>query len=290
MLRIGRHRHLWRELGRGGDREATSGLQRVVCLGLLALLLAGCRQVEQTIAFTPLFSTPSQTPQSVDQALHILFVGNSYTDSYHSLPQMFANMAQSSGQQVEVAVLAPGGWTLAQHVEDRRTLDKIDERKWDFVVLQENGRIASVASKCREQTYPAAHTLSERIGAGESRIILFMQWGCRDGTPDCDNRDFDEMQAQLHSCYTDLANELGAMVAPVGNAWQNAVAQNPQLDLWYRDGLHSSETGTYLAACVFYAVVYQQGPEGLTYTAGLAGETAEFLQHIAAETALENSE
>jgi hypothetical protein len=48
---------------------------------------------------------------------------------------MFADLAQSSGQQVEVAVSAPGGWTLAQHAEDRRTLDKIDERKWDFVVL-----------------------------------------------------------------------------------------------------------------------------------------------------------
>jgi hypothetical protein len=98
------------------------------------------------------------------------------------------------------------------------------------------------------------------------------------------------MQAQLRSCYTDLADELGAIVAPVGDAWQNAVTQNPQLDLWYRDGLHSSETGTYLAACVFYAVVYQQSPEALMYTAGLAEETAGFLQRIAAETVLGNSE
>ena len=115
-----------------------------------------------------------------------------------------------------------------------------------------------------------------------------MQWGYRDGTPVCDNRDFDEMQAQLHSCYMDIANELDAMVAPVGTAWQNAVTQDPQLDLWHRDGLHSSEKGTYLAACVFYAVVYQQSPEGLTYTAGLPEETAGFLQSIAAETVLIN--
>ncbi|MFC1975375.1 DUF4886 domain-containing protein [Chloroflexota bacterium] len=261
-------------------------LQRVVCIGLVVLFLAGCRgtDVKPTATFTP---APPITPQWRDTTLRILFIGNSYTNYHESLPQMFANLAQSGGHEVEVDVSAPGGWSLTRHIEARRTLSKIDAQ-WDLVVLQESGSIASVASKCKKQMYPAVHTLNERISATGAHIVFFMQWGCRDGTYNCDKRDFDEMQAQLHSCYMDIANELNAMVAPVGIAWQTAVTQAPQLGLWRIDGLHSSESGNYLAACVFYAVVYHQSPEGLTYPAGLTEETAHFLQAIAAETVLEN--
>ena len=58
-----------------------------------------------------------------------------------------------------------------------------------------------------------------------------------------------------------LANQLIAPVAPVGYAWLTAWLQNPQLDLWQADGSHPTEQGTYLAACVFYAVLFRQSPE-----------------------------
>jgi hypothetical protein len=60
------------------------------------------------------------------------------------------------------------------------------------------------------------------------------------------------------------------------------------LDLWQDDGGHPTEQGTYLAACVFYAVIFHQSPEGLTYLAHLPKEIAQFLQQIAANTVLNN--
>jgi hypothetical protein len=45
-------------------------------------------------------------------------------------------------------------------------------------------------------------------------------------------------------------------------------------------------TGTYLAACVFYAAIYAKSPEGLGYRADLPKETAQFLQTIANQTVL----
>ena len=98
------------------------------------------------------------------------------------------------------------------------------------------------------------------------------------------------LEAQVQEGYMQIANELNAMVAPVGIAWQNGMLKDPQLGLWQADGLHPSIEGSYLAACVFYAVIYQQSPEGLTYTAGLPEEKAQFLQATAAETVLENPE
>jgi hypothetical protein len=115
-----------------------------------------------------------------------------------------------------------------------------------------------------------------------------MTWGHRGGLPDSGLQDFAAAQDQIQLGYMEIANELGVRVAPVGPAWQQAISQNPQLDLWRADGIHPSEDGSYLAACVLYAVIYRQSPEGLRYRAGLSGETAQFLQSIAAIIVLEN--
>jgi hypothetical protein len=50
------------------------------------------------------------------------------------------------------------------------------------------------------------------------------------------------------------------------------------------DRKHPTLAGTYLAACVFYAVLNENSPEGIAYTAGLDPVDAAFLQHIAWET------
>ena len=86
----------------------------------------------------------------------------------------------------------------------------------------------------------------------------------------------------------EIADDLKAMVAPVGMAWQNVIAQKPQLELWQSDGIHPTREGTYLSACVFYAAIFKQSPAGLTYRAELAEETASLLQSVAAKTVLEN--
>ena len=58
--------------------------------------------------------------------------------------------------------------------------------------------------------------------------------------------------------------------------------QYPQIELWGEDGMHPSLEGSYLAACTAYAVIFQESPEGCTYTAGLDSETAAQLQTLAA--------
>lgn len=66
----------------------------------------------------------------------------------------------------------------------------------------------------------------ERSGGYEADTILFMTWGRRDGLLDAGHRDFEAMQVQLHSGSMGIADELDAMVAPVGIAWQNAIARS----------------------------------------------------------------
>ena len=97
------------------------------------------------------------------------------------------------------------------------------------------------------------------------------------------------MQAAIEAGYLEVAGEIGAAVAPVGVAWQRALEEHPELELWQRDGSHPSPEGTYLAACVFYATLLGTSPEGANYLAGLPGETARFLQAVAVETVLGES-
>lgn len=75
-------------------------------------------------------------------------------------------------------------------------------------------------------------------------------------------------------------------IAPVGPAWSTTVKTHPELSLWQEDGSHPTERGTYLAACVFYAVVFHESPDGLTYRANLSEENAKTIQTIASTIVL----
>jgi hypothetical protein len=217
----------------------------------------------------------------------VLFIGNSYT-YVNDLPDMFARLARAGGQRVEVGMVAPGGWTLADHAGSSDTLDRIKSSKWDFVVLQEQSQIPSIEQFRTQEMYPAARSLVSQIEAAGAKPIFFLTWAHRDGWPENGLPDYESMQFQIDQGYLDIGKELGVPVAPAGYAWLVARRQDPQLVLWQDDGSHPAKPGTYLAACVFYATIFQKNPEGLNYLAGLPRETGRELQKIAADTALEN--
>jgi hypothetical protein len=57
---------------------------------------------------------------------------------------------------------------------------------------------------------------------------------------------------------------------------------NPTIVLWQADGSHPSPAGTYLAACVLYARIFDASPVGVADTGGLSPDVAQALQ-VAAE-------
>jgi hypothetical protein len=215
----------------------------------------------------------------------VLFIGNSLT-FYNELPEMFAALARSAGHAVEADMVAIGGATLASHTASPSTLDTIGGGDWDYVVLQEQGGIPAIEEERVAEMYPAVRLLESKISEIGAETVLFMTWGRRDGLPEEGFQNFQAMQSQVAAGYTEIARELGVMVAPVGMAWQSAISHDQELELWQADSGHPTEAGSYLAASVFYAAVYQQSPEGLAYVGGLAPETARSLQATAAHTVL----
>jgi hypothetical protein len=201
---------------------------------------------------------------------------------------MFAALARSGKHPVETQTLAPGGWTLSDHVNDKNTQTTLQSEKWDYVALQEQSEIPAVEQSRETAMYPAARTLIRMIEENGARPLLYMTWAHRDGDPAYGYVDFDSMQNQIVIGYLAIAREQGIPAVPVGYAWWTVRKQNPDIDLWQADGSHPNKNGTYLAACVFYAAIFRESPERLANSAQIPAKTAQALRAIAARIVLDD--
>ena len=222
-----------------------------------------------------------------DGCLRVLFIGNSYT-YVNDFPATFSTLAYSGNHLVETGMLAQGGWTLEEHASDANTATTLASMSWDYVVLQEQSEIPAFEQSRIASMYPAARQLVNSVRAQNAKPIFFLTWAHRDGMPDNGYPDFTSMQTQITLGYRTIANQLAAPIAPVGVAWADAIKQSPGLDLWQSDGSHPTINGTYLAACVLYAVVFRESPVGLSSPSQVDGNTARVLQTIASEVVLNN--
>jgi hypothetical protein len=118
----------------------------------------------------------------------------------------------------------------------------------------------------------SAREYAKRVRDDGAEPVFFMTWAYT-GKP--------EMTAELDKAYSDIGRELGARVVPVGLAFAAVTTERPDLPLRIADARHPTLAGTYLAACTFFAVLYDRSPEGLDYTAGLDANDATYLQRIA---------
>ena len=59
----------------------------------------------------------------------------------------------------------------------------------------------------------------------------------------------ENQQKMIDTCRT-LAEETGALLAPIGAVWQAVQNQHPDIELYFRDGEHASPYGDFLIAAV----------------------------------------
>ena len=95
-------------------------------------------------------------------------------------------------------------------------------------------------------------------------------------------RNAPESQQAIADAYTGIGRELGATVVPVGLAWQRFLRRHQRPVLHDKDQSHPTLAGSYLAGCVFFAVLFQESPVGVDAgVAGLSGEDLAVLQEAA---------
>jgi len=211
----------------------------------------------------------------------VLFIGDSYT-YVNDLPATFADLAWAGGHRVETGTLATGGSTLAAHVADPATAPMIASRAWNTVVLQDQSEEPAFAADRASEMYPAVAQLTATIRAAGAQPLLFLTWGHEAGWPEAGLTTYPSMQTAVDQGYLGAAARQAISIAPVGDAWQYVVSHQANPELWQGDGVHPTTAGTYLAACVFYAALFNESPVGLTYLDGLTQSRAASLQRAAA--------
>lgn len=232
--------------------------------------------------------------------INVLFLGNSYTN-VNNLPQLCASLAESSGKVMNTAANTPGGYLLTQHAVNTQSLKLIRDGKWNYVVLQEQSQLPSIDFYRHEFMHAGYQQLRDSVllHNPDAQVVGYMTWGRRHGGQQCENyglglycsadfRDFGHMQDSLTSAYDECRELFGGLTAPVGEAWRKALAES-DIALHSSDDSHPTTEGSYLAACTFHALLWDESPAGLWHPAGMSEKTAAFLQRTATETVLEPS-
>jgi hypothetical protein len=239
------------------------------------------------------------SPANSSEIKKYLFIGNSFT-FVNKLPTMFAGLANARGFLTDVSFVGIGAasfQSLFKNPDFATHVYKTDE-KWDTIVMQEQSMFLSQAPFVYKQTsVPWAKELYNMFKNSTERVCLFETWAYKNGNPSFltgldDN--YNKMQSRLFSGYNYTLDILRSMrnitkgdpdvkLSPVGEAWSIAQA-DPRFKglLWQQDGMHPKPHGTYLAACVFYSVLFQESPVNNRYKPkGVNRKEALALQRIA---------
>jgi hypothetical protein len=220
------------------------------------------KRISRAVLLWVLLGIVAPAVAQTSTATRVLFIGNSYT-FFNNLPSLFAHLAGSATppRRVHAQMIVRGGGTLQNAWENQAAVETIRAGHWDYVVLQEQSTLgkAGISNGKVRINSPAnfhkyARLFDAEIRKSGARTVFYMTWA-RQNSP--------ESQPQLTSAYETIGRELNGIVAPVGLAWQEALKKDPTLQLYRPDKSHPTPTGSYIAACVLYAAIFNDSTAGL---------------------------
>ena len=249
--------------------------------GVAAYYLADPGRRQMILQNGPAYPYSTAAERTPDR-LRVLFLGNSFTQFNGGLALILQRLAESAGKRPTPVFdqQTKFGATWAELWAQTTCKQTIAEGDWDYVVLQDYSRAAMVY---RTEMDQYGRTFAKAIRDAGAKPLYFMTWARSD-----------EMNTtrQIAGAYTAVAAENRARVVPAGLAWAASLHGRPRLVLHTADKKHPTPAGSYLTACVFYAVLYHESPHGLTPTisdgttvyVNLAPADATYLQDVAWQT------
>ena len=233
-----------------------------------------------SLAFVACLSNSSAPPLSGDGA-PILFIGNSHT-YVNDLPGILQALADSAGgETIATMSIVNANYALIDHWNDGVAKQEIERRTWRYVIMQQGWTPAGV---CQDTLRLATQLFSESIRRAGATPAVLEVWApaSRPG----------QSPGTIES-YRLAAQDVNGLLFPAAEAWLEAQTRQPGYTL-YADDIHASEAGSYLAALVMYARIFNRSPVGLPRAlqtrAGtfitLSSDMALALQQVAADIAL----
>ncbi|HVJ79434.1 MAG TPA: hypothetical protein VNC50_00080, partial [Planctomycetia bacterium] len=188
-------------------------------------------------------------PESARAAdVAILFFGNSHTGG---VPERVRSMLRLLEPKKSVYVQAENvGW-LEGAANDPRIVKLLQGEPWKAVVLQAQ-RLSSSGRHQYSRTDGIA--LAKAAKARGARVLYYSEWGLEGVDGDARHNE---------RVYQLMAEASGAEVAPVGRAWDAALAADPKLPLFADDGNHQSGAGMFLTSCTLAGAIAGKSPAAL---------------------------
>jgi len=217
-----------------------------------------------------ILSGSSALAQGKRDTLKLLFVGNSYT-YVQNLPQVVSIISDSTKTKLVTRKSTVGGAYLSEHWFGKRglkTKEIITKGNYDIVILQENS-MGTILKP--DSTIKYAKLLCQLIKASGAKPCFYMTWS-REKVP--------QYQEEITNIYSKIAKENGAILVPVGKAWQLAMKLRPTINLYDPDGSHPSGLGAILSAYVFVGALTGEVPASIPGWYGITdidGETVQLM-------------
>lgn len=194
-------------------------------------------------------------PAAATQPLHVLFVGNSLT-YVNNLPALLRAVGASQGTSITTETYAAPGGNLATRWKDGHVADALRDRKFDVVVLQEQGGhlAACMAGMQDQRKAPCAASLRAYTGIAKlaqargGKVLLFTTWG-----PD------ERWQRKLDRSLHMIAKKSDAEVFDAAGALRALRKSDPDIRL-YPDGTHPTTQASLMLALALYRDITGETP------------------------------
>ncbi|MEZ5853793.1 MAG: hypothetical protein R3D67_03240 [Hyphomicrobiaceae bacterium] len=255
-------------------------------IGALGLVFSlGAMMAASAGAETP---APKVTAPQVASPSRVLFVGNSYLyygDSLHNHVRRMAIAAKlHDAKDLKYKSVTISGGALFDHdITSYLKPGKLRVKDGFQVVVLQGGSAAPLSDKRRAQFLETVKAFDGEIKKAGGRTALYMTHAYIKPHKQAAAGQIND----IAKMYVETGNAIGALVLPVGLAFEEAYKRKPDMQLQKSfDGSHPDLIGTYLAACVVYAGLYGKPALGNTYDyyGKIDKATARFLQEVADDT------
>lgn len=289
-------RQVWNEMKRAGYEienylDGPDDLERLLNAELITQIPDMREDVTKEIDWEALRAVNKEKQSKIDSSksdreLNILFIGDSKTNT-NNLPNMFEQLSKSLGKSKVHADSTEHNWdkaTLSSFIDDEEKLkdleSKAKERKWDYIVLQQQSNESLKKEKTSESVKKIKDYMKENNN--EHINVIYDVWG--------NDMSYDtEKYGQVMQTFIKTKQDNGGAIAYIANQLVAFHDKYPDVQLDNGDGINPNVLGSYLAACSTYKAIFGQKTEGATYKAGLSDDLAKNIQKCVDESDATNA-
>jgi hypothetical protein len=227
----------------------------------------------------PLFFSTSV--MATIEPMNVLFIGNSYTH-YNNMPGIFQDIAVSKGVKINVEMSAKSNHTCKMHCAREELFEKINSKKWDYVVIQAFSRELGHDPAYLDTSFvPYFNRIIDSVYTNNActNVLLYMTWGYKNGQKENPEMDtYQKMSDKIAQGYQYISDIYSLPIVPVGQVWETISKNYKDINLYVEDNQHPSIYGSFLIACSFYSAIFKATPKDGFISKGIDTVSANIIQ------------